>query len=71
MMEHAIKLPSEIWDELETELADKKAEISARDSELASSNDEWQHRLAQKNAEIQRLQQLIDKLTYDKEHVLL
>ena len=97
MMEHAIKLPSEIWDELESELADKKAEIedkkaeledkkaeiskmkaelenkqaeiAARDSELASNNAEWQHKLAQKNAEIQRLQQLIDKLTYDKEHI--
>ena len=35
MMEHAIKLPSEIWDELEGELADKKAELEDKKAEIS------------------------------------
>ena len=47
MMEHAIKLPSEIWDELEGELADKKAELEDKKAEISKMKTELENKQAE------------------------
>ena len=66
MMEPLIKLPSMIVDELQAEITDQRAEIANQKAEIAQqqaliANQETQ--LAGKDAEIRRLQKLVNQLS--------